>query len=202
MKYLDEFRNPEQCSLLLAEIRQTATRPWSIMEVCGGQTHGLLRYGIDQQLVGRVQLLHGPGCPVCVTPLEAVDYAIELARRPDVELVSFGDMLRVPGSRESLLGVRGSGVCVRSPEPDTGNPESGTPEPGAPASTGVAGDYRLATTRSCEREPERGCGVSCRSSARLKAELETTQSQGANASAWRSPTRKRAATDPSRVRSA
>lgn len=113
MKYLDEFRDPEQCGRLLAEIRRTATRPWSIMEVCGGQTHGLLRYGIDQELEGRVRLIHGPGCPVCVTPLEAIDFAIDLAQRPDVELASFGDMLRVPGSRESLLAVRGSGGHVR-----------------------------------------------------------------------------------------
>ena len=113
MKYIDEFRDPERCSLLLAEIRRTATRRWSIMEVCGGQTHGLLRYGIDQQLDGHVRLIHGPGCPVCVTPLEAIDFAIELARRPDVELVSFGDMLRVPGSRESLLAVRSAGGHVR-----------------------------------------------------------------------------------------
>jgi hydrogenase expression/formation protein HypD len=113
MKYLDEYRDPEQCRRLSAEIRRTATQLWSIMEVCGGQTHGLLRYGIDQQLDGCVRLIHGPGCPVCVTPLEAIDFAIELARRPGVVLASFGDMLRVPGSRESLLAVRGAGGQVR-----------------------------------------------------------------------------------------
>jgi hydrogenase expression/formation protein HypD len=113
MKYLDEYRDPEQCRRLLAEVRRTATQQWSIMEVCGGQTHGLLRYGIDQQLDGCVRLIHGPGCPVCVTPLEAIDFAIELARRPGLMLASFGDMLRVPGSRESLLAVRGAGGEVR-----------------------------------------------------------------------------------------
>lgn len=113
MKFIDEFREAEHCERLLAEIRQRATRPWTIMEVCGGQTHGLLRYGIDQALEGMVQLVHGPGCPVCVTPLEAIDCAITIARRPDAMLASFGDMLRVPGSRESLLQARATGAQVR-----------------------------------------------------------------------------------------
>jgi hydrogenase expression/formation protein HypD len=106
MKYLDEYRDPQHCRNLLAEIRSEASRLWTIMEVCGGQTHGLLRYGIDQELDGTVNLIHGPGCPVCVTPLESIDFAIALAERPDVWLASFGDMIRVPGSRESLLQVR------------------------------------------------------------------------------------------------
>jgi len=112
MKYVDEYRRPEHCQRLISEIRQTATRPWTLMEVCGGQTHGLLRYGIDNALDGVVRLIHGPGCPVCVTPLEAIDSAIELARRPNVTVTSFGDMLRVPGSRESLLQVRAEGGNV------------------------------------------------------------------------------------------
>jgi hydrogenase expression/formation protein HypD len=112
MKYVDEFRDPEHCQRLLAEIHQTATRRWTLMEVCGGQTHGLLRYGIDNALEDVVRLIHGPGCPVCVTPLEAIDRAIELAHRPEVTIVSFGDMLRVPGSRESLLQVRAGGGNV------------------------------------------------------------------------------------------
>ena len=112
MKFVDEYREPEHCARLLSEIRQLATRPWTLMEVCGGQTHGLLRYGIDTALDGVVRLIHGPGCPVCVTPLESIDMAIELARRPDVTLASFGDMLRVPGSHESLLQARADGANV------------------------------------------------------------------------------------------
>jgi hydrogenase expression/formation protein HypD len=106
MKYLDEYRDPQHCRNLLTEIRDRASRVWTIMEVCGGQTHGLLRYGIDQELEGTVSLIHGPGCPVCVTPLESIDSAIALAQRPEVWLTSFGDMIRVPGSHESLLQVR------------------------------------------------------------------------------------------------
>jgi hydrogenase expression/formation protein HypD len=112
MKYVDEYRRPEHCQRLLQEIRQTATRPWTLMEVCGGQTHGLLRYGIDAALENVVRLIHGPGCPVCVTPLESIDLAIELARRPAVTVSSFGDMLRVPGSRENLLQARAEGGNV------------------------------------------------------------------------------------------
>jgi hydrogenase expression/formation protein HypD len=112
MKFVDEYRRPEHCQRLLNEIRQTATRPWTLMEVCGGQTHGLLRYGIDTALEGVVRLIHGPGCPVCVTPLESIDLAIELARRPDVTVTSFGDMLRVPGSCDSLLQARAEGGNV------------------------------------------------------------------------------------------
>jgi hydrogenase expression/formation protein HypD len=113
MKYLDEYRRPEHCQRLLNEIRQTATCPWTLMEVCGGQTHGLLRYGIDTALESVVRLIHGPGCPVCVTPLEAIDFAIELTRRPQVTVTSFGDMLRVPGSRENLLDARADGGNVQ-----------------------------------------------------------------------------------------
>jgi hydrogenase expression/formation protein HypD len=113
MKYLDEYRDPDSCRRLLAEIRRRTSRCWTIMEVCGGQTHGLLRYGIDQLLEGSVRLIHGPGCPVCVAPLEAIDLAIDLAKRPNVWLASFGDMIRVPGSGESLLQVRATTGNVR-----------------------------------------------------------------------------------------
>jgi len=114
MKFLDEFRDPTAARRLLAEIRRAATRPWTLMEVCGGQTHSLLRHGIDAELEGIVELIHGPGCPVCVTPLEAIDFACELCLRGDTMLVSFGDMLRVPGSRGSLLDARAAGGNVRT----------------------------------------------------------------------------------------
>ena len=113
MKYVDEYRDPEVCLRLAEQIRRAVTRSRTIMEVCGGQTHGLLHHGIDEQLEGVVRLIHGPGCPVCVTPTEAVDFAISLTQRPDVTLVSFGDMLRVPGSRGSLLEARAAGGDVR-----------------------------------------------------------------------------------------
>jgi hydrogenase expression/formation protein HypD len=112
MNFVDEFRRPEHCERLLNQIRKSATRRWTLMEVCGGQTHGLLRYGIDSALDGVVRLIHGPGCPVCVTPIESIDRAIALSRRSDVTMTSFGDMLRVPGSRESLLQARATGANV------------------------------------------------------------------------------------------
>ncbi len=114
MKYLDEYRDPAAARRLLAEIRRLATRCWTLMEVCGGQTHSLLRHGIDAELEGIVELIHGPGCPVCVTPLEAIDFARELSLRPAVMLASFGDMLRVPGSRGSLLDARANGGNVQA----------------------------------------------------------------------------------------
>lgn len=113
MKYLDEYRDPRAAQLLLDEIRRVSTRSWTLMEVCGGQTHGLLRHGIAAELEGTVELIHGPGCPVCVTDQEAIDFACQLARRDDVILASFGDMLRVPGSRGSLLDVRTAGARIQ-----------------------------------------------------------------------------------------
>lgn len=112
MKHLDEYRDPQLCRGLVRRIREAASRSWSIMEVCGGQTHGLLRWGIDDELQDVVRLIHGPGCPVCVTPLAAIDLAIELAQRDKTIVASFGDMLRVPGSRRSLLGARSEGGRV------------------------------------------------------------------------------------------
>ena len=113
MKYLDEYRDARIARALGAEIRRRSTRPWVLMEICGGQTHTLMRYGIDELLGDSVQLVHGPGCPVCVTPLETIDRAIALARRPDVTLVSYGDMLRVPGSETDLFHVKAEGGDVR-----------------------------------------------------------------------------------------
>jgi hydrogenase expression/formation protein HypD len=113
VKYIDEYRDPGIAKALVAEIRQRTTRHWVLMEICGGQTHTLMRYGIDELLPEAVELVHGPGCPVCVTPLETIDHAIELASRPDVTLVSYGDMLRVPGSQSDLFRVRAAGGDVR-----------------------------------------------------------------------------------------
>jgi hydrogenase expression/formation protein HypD len=113
MKYLDEYRDAKIATALAAEIRRRSTRPWVLMEICGGQTHTLMRYGIDDLLKDSVQIVHGPGCPVCVTPLETIDRAIALARRPDVTLVSYGDMLRVPGSDTDLFHVKAEGGDVR-----------------------------------------------------------------------------------------
>jgi hydrogenase expression/formation protein HypD len=113
MKYLDEYRDPAAARALLERIRRTVTRPWTLMEVCGGQTHSLMKYGIDQALPDGLELIHGPGCPVCVTPLETLDRAMAIAATPGVILATFGDMLRVPGSREDLFRVRGRGGDVR-----------------------------------------------------------------------------------------
>ncbi len=114
MRYVDEYRDAAAVRSLWDAIRQRATRCWTIMEVCGGQTHGLLRYGFDQELAGVVELLHGPGCPVCVTSVALIDRAIELAQRPDVLMTSFGDMLRVPGSSTSLSAAKANGARVRA----------------------------------------------------------------------------------------
>jgi hydrogenase expression/formation protein HypD len=113
MKYLDEYRDAKIAHGLAAEIRRRSTKPWVLMEICGGQTHTLVRYGIDDLLGNSVELVHGPGCPVCVTPLELIDRAIALARRPDVTLLSYGDMLRVPGSGSDLFHVKAEGGDVR-----------------------------------------------------------------------------------------
>jgi hydrogenase expression/formation protein HypD len=113
MKYLDEYRDAELVHKGLAEIRRTVTRPWKLMEICGGQTHSIMRHGLDELLPPEVELIHGPGCPVCVTPLELIDKAIAIASRPDVIFTSFGDMLRVPGSDEDLFRTRADGGDVR-----------------------------------------------------------------------------------------
>lgn len=113
MKYIQEFQNPELARRLLDDIYATVTRPWALMEVCGGQTHSIIRHGIDQLLPDQVELIHGPGCPVCVTPLEVIDKALEIASRPGVIFCSFGDMLRVPGSGRDLFQVKSEGGDVR-----------------------------------------------------------------------------------------
>ncbi len=113
MKYLDEYRSPRAAAAVLERIRATVTRPWVIMEICGGQTHAIVRSGLDQMLPPEVELVHGPGCPVCVTSLETLDRAHAIAQRPDVVFASYGDMLRVPGSHGSLLDLGARGADVR-----------------------------------------------------------------------------------------
>ena len=113
MKFREEFRDSAMARRCLDAIAAVATRPWTLMEICGGQTHAILRYGIDRLLPAGITLLHGPGCPVCVTPLESIDRAIGIAGRPDVIFCSFGDMLRVPGSDGDLLAAKSRGADVR-----------------------------------------------------------------------------------------
>lgn len=113
MKYLDEYRDHRIARTLASEITQRTTKPWVLMEICGGQTHTIMRYGLDELLPRSIEIVHGPGCPVCVTPLETVDKSIALALRPEVILVSYGDMLRVPGSRSDLFRAKAQGADVR-----------------------------------------------------------------------------------------
>lgn len=113
MKYLDEYRNEQVARNIVQEIRRIQTRPWTIMEVCGGQTHSIVKHGLDYLLPEGVELVHGPGCPVCVTSLELIDKAHAIARRPDVIFCSFGDMLRVPGSEADLFALKSQGADIR-----------------------------------------------------------------------------------------
>ncbi|CAB4879028.1 unannotated protein [freshwater metagenome] len=113
MRYLDEFNDPALARRVLDEIHRITTRPWAVMEVCGGQTHSIIRHGIDQLLPDGIELLHGPGCPVCVTPLATIDRALAIAALPGVIFCSFGDMLRVPGSTHDLFSVKSRGGDVR-----------------------------------------------------------------------------------------
>jgi hydrogenase expression/formation protein HypD len=113
VKFLDEYRDGELAQKLAQEIHRITTKPWTIMEVCGGQTHAIVKFGIDEVLPSQIKLIHGPGCPVCVTPLEMIDKALEIAARPGVIFTSFGDMLRVPGSTTDLLSVKAKGGDVR-----------------------------------------------------------------------------------------
>jgi len=113
MKYIQEYRDAHLVHAAIAEIRRTVTRPWVLMEICGGQTHAIMRYGLDQLLPPEIELVHGPGCPVCVTPLELIDKALAIASQPEVIFTSYGDMLRVPGSDRDLFSVRAAGGDVR-----------------------------------------------------------------------------------------
>jgi hydrogenase expression/formation protein HypD len=113
MRFIDEYRDAKLAQRYARRIAQIVTRPWTIMEICGGQTHAIIKFGIDELLPKEITLVHGPGCPVCVTPVELIDKAIEIASRPEVIFCSFGDMLRVPGSEKDLLSVKAQGGDVR-----------------------------------------------------------------------------------------
>ena len=113
MKFLDEYRDGDKTRQYSRAIAQITTAPWTIMEVCGGQTHTILKYGIDKLLPEEITLLHGPGCPVCVTPLEMIDQALAIASMKSVTFCTFGDMLRVPGSEKDLLTVKSEGADIR-----------------------------------------------------------------------------------------
>ena len=113
MKFLDEYRDGEAARPFVEAIHRVVTKPWSLMEVCGGQTHSIVRFGIDELLPKEITLIHGPGCPVCVTPVELIDKALAIAAKPGVIFCSFGDMLRVPGSEQDLLHVKSEGADVR-----------------------------------------------------------------------------------------
>ena len=113
MKYIDEYRDRENVQRLLGALRSSVTRRWTLMEICGGQTHAFLRFGLDALLPPEIELVHGPGCPVCVTPVEQIDRAVAIAGREEVIFTSFGDMLRVPGTNSDLFAVRARGGDVR-----------------------------------------------------------------------------------------
>lgn len=113
MKYVSEYRDAELVQATLREIKRTVTQPWTLMEICGGQTHAIVRHGIDQLLPDEIELVHGPGCPVCVTPLELIDKALAIAALPNVIFTSYGDMLRVPGTDQDLFTIRANGGDVR-----------------------------------------------------------------------------------------
>lgn len=113
MKHISEYRDAQFVHAIAGEIRKTVTQPWVLMEICGGQTHAIMRYGLDQLLPPEIELVHGPGCPVCVTSLELIDKSLAIASQPDVIFTSYGDMLRVPGSHKDLFSVRATGGDVR-----------------------------------------------------------------------------------------
>lgn len=113
MKFIDEYRDSKLVKAYVEKIHEITTREWTIMEICGGQTHTIIKYGIDEMLPDKINIVHGPGCPVCVTPLEIIDKAIEIASTPGVIFCSFGDMLRVPGSKKDLFTVKSEGGDVR-----------------------------------------------------------------------------------------
>ena len=113
MKYIDEYRDKDSAERFANAIARLTTRPWTIMEICGGQTHTIVKSGLEDLLPRDITLVHGPGCPVCVTPIDLIDKAVAIAQRPEVIFCSFGDMLRVPGSSQSLFDAKAEGADVR-----------------------------------------------------------------------------------------
>src|ERR1019366_3735506 len=113
VKFQSEYRDAGAAQGFAQQIRRITTRPWTIMEICGGQTHAIVKFGLDELLPETLEMVHGPGCPVCVTPLELIDKAVQIAGRPEVIFCSFGDMLRVPGSDSDLFGIKARGGDVR-----------------------------------------------------------------------------------------
>src|SRR5512147_888349 len=113
MQFVNEFRDGELVHGVIEEIKRTVTRSWTLMEICGGQTHSIMRYGLDQLLPPEIELVHGPGCPVCVTPLDQIDRALAIAAQSGVIFTSFGDMIRVPGSNQDLFHIRAGGGKVQ-----------------------------------------------------------------------------------------
>ncbi len=118
MKHIEEYRDADTVRVVIDEIQRLVTRPWVLMEICGGQTHAIMRFGLDQLLPPEIELLHGPGCPVCVTPLEQIERALAIASRPEVIFTSYGDMLRVPGADRDLFWCAPlAGMCAWSIRP-------------------------------------------------------------------------------------
>ena len=162
MKYLDEYRDPELAKRLVGEIRKLVTRHWVLMEICGGQTHTLMRYGIDDLLPPEVELVHGPGCPVCVTPLEIIDKAVAIGSTPGVTLVSYGDMLRVPGSAERPVPGEGRGRrCADRVFADGRAEDRARRIPGARwcSSRSVSKLRPRPTPWRCGRQSAKGCAI-------------------------------------------
>ncbi len=149
MKYIDEFNDPELAKRLLEDIHATVTQPWALMEVCGGQTHSIIRHGIDQLIPDQIEMIHGPGCPVCVTPLELIDKALEIASRPEVIFCSFGDMLRVPGSGRDLFRIKSAGRRRSGRLLAAGRAEDG---PGEPRPAGGLLRHRLRDHGAAQRD--------------------------------------------------
>ena len=129
LKYIDEYRDGDAAQRYAQAITSLVTKPWTLMELCGGQTHSIVKFGVDEMLPKEITLVHGPGCPVCVTPLEMIDKALQIASLPDVIFCSFGDMLRVPGSGRDLLAVKAAGGDVRIARCRRCHPSRRTPRP-------------------------------------------------------------------------
>ena len=163
MKFIDEYRDAGAARSYADALARITTKPWTLMEVCGGQTHAIVKFGIDELLPKDVTLVHGPGCPVCVTPLELIDKAIEIASMPDVIFCSFGDMLRVPGRTRDLLSVKAAGGDVRivySPLDAVALGQATSGRSRSCSSRWGSRPRRLPTRWRCSRPPSKGSRIS------------------------------------------